>query len=461
MAGIYIHVPFCASRCIYCDFYSTTQGPEQREAYVRALCREIGNGQWTMDPSHPHRGLDPRSLPSRTANSQQPTANSPLGPKGRFFERSESEELVNSSTRQLVNLSTIYFGGGTPSQLTPSQIRTILRAIASRFDIAPDAEVTIEMNPDDVTTFFAHDADLIHHDKETDAFPHINRVSLGIQSFDDTTLRLLRRRHDAAKAVEAVQFLQELGIRNISIDLIYGLPGQTMSAWEHDLDSAFSLGVQHLSAYALSIEEGTPLWHMRNEGSVLETDDETSVAMYQRLCQRAKEAGFEHYEISNFALPGYHSRHNSSYWIGQPYYGFGPGAHSYDGRATRWANRPDLDAYISYWENCPLSTANSQQPTANSPLGPKGRLTLQELSSIEHLSDDDLYNEAVMCGLRTCQGIDLSPFESRFGAARTSYLQRMAAPHLASGALAITNGHLHLTQKSLMTSDDIMSDLMA
>ena len=226
--------------------------------------------------------------------------------------------------------------------------------------------------------------------------------------------------------------LQAAGCDNISIDLIYGLPGQTMEMWERDLDIAFSLGIQHLSAYALSYEDGTLLTRWRDEGRIHEADDELSVAMYESLCQHAREAGFEHYEISNFALPGRHSRHNSSYWTGEPYLGFGPGAHSYDGKRTRRANTEGQGGGSWSW-NC----------------------------SVEHLTPSDLYDEAVMCGLRTARGIDLNAIRSRFGQERLDYLMRMAKAHLRDGRLIEKDGHLCLTRQALMVSDDVMSDLMA
>ena len=371
MAGIYVHIPFCKSRCAYCDFYSTTREAEV-DAYIRALCCEM---------------------------------------QGR------RDEWNDTCVRS------IYIGGGTPSVLTRAQLQRILDEVYMHFTVDEDAEVTVEMNPDDVV----HLHQLLK----------VNRVSLGVQTFDDALLRLLRRRHDARTAMEAVRRLQEAGINNISIDLIYGLPGQTLEIWERDLDMAFSLGVQHLSAYALSYEEGTALTRWRAEGRVQEVPDEVQVQMYERLCQRAREAGFEHYEISNFALPDYHSRHNSSYWTGEAYLGFGPGAHSYDGVRTRRANRPDLTAYLN------------------------GQLNNLPFHDLEVLTDEDLYDEAVMCGLRTARGVVLEDIERRFGHQKLDYLLQQAAPHLRAGRLAQTDGRLHLTARSLMVSDDVMSDLMA
>lgn len=388
MPGLYIHIPFCRSRCAYCDFFSTTRESEAT-AYVAALCREL---------------------------------------EGR------RAELLHARVRS------IYIGGGTPSVLPVPLLRQILDCAYANYDVAADAEVTIEMNPDDIGPSLDF--------SEASGLSAVNRVSLGIQTFDDALLRLIRRRHDSATAIRAIQTLQARGIHNISIDLIYGLPGQTLEQWERDLDTAFSLGIQHLSAYALSYEEGTLLTRWRDEGRIREASDELSVAMYNRLCQRAREAGFEHYEISNFALPGYRSRHNSSYWTGEPYLGFGPGAHSYDGDRTRRANLPNLDDYLHYWSH------ESHEP----------------YWTYESLSGTDLHNEAVMCGLRTREGIDLNRFLARFGQSRLDALLAAAAPHLHSGRLIFhshqSNPHssfssLRLAESALMISDDVMSDLMA
>ncbi len=386
MAGLYIHIPFCRSRCAYCDFFSTTREAEQA-AFVDALCREME-----------HR----------------------------------KDEIMDARVR------TIYLGGGTPSLLTSAQLAQIMDAIHGLFTVEADAEVTLEMNPDDVLRSSVPDI------PAASGAPTFNRVSLGIQTFDDALLRLICRRHDAATAIHAVQTLQHRGVGNISIDLIYGLPGQTMAQWEHDLDTAFSLGVQHLSAYALSYEPGTRLTRWRDEGRIREVPEELSVAMYERLCQRAQREGFEHYEISNFALPGYLSRHNSSYWTGAPYWGFGPGAHSYDGLRTRRANHSLLNPYLAYWAG-----ATAWQETGEKPF------------TLESLTDDDLYDEAVMCGLRTAAGIDLERLRARMGDERLRYLLSMAMPHLAAARLVRNGNHLCLARQSLMTSDDIMSDLMA
>ena len=388
MAGIYVHIPFCKSRCAYCDFFSTTRAGDA-ENYVRALSREVVR----------RRG-----------------------------------EALSEGRACSAPVATIYFGGGTPSMLTPRQLDAILEAIGQNYTIAPDAEVTLEMNPDDVGRW----PDV--------AALGVNRVSLGIQTFDDGLLTLIRRRHDARTAVEAVKSLQRQGIGNISIDLIYGLPGQTLELWRHDLDTAFALGIQHISAYALSFEPGTLLSRWRSEGRVSEAPDELSVEMFAMLCDRARQAGFQHYEISNFARPGCASRHNSSYWAGTPYLGFGPAAHSFDGLRTRRANVPDLDEYLRCW-------SSDDQQAIDEDARPQA-------ATLEVLSDDELYEETVMCGLRTARGIDLSDIERRFGAERLRMLLATAERHIRTGRLRHSGNVLCINEKSLMVSDDIMSDFM-
>ena len=286
MAGIYIHVPFCKSRCAYCDFYSTTCGTLWMERYVAALQRE---------------------MTVRRAEWHLPKAN------------------------------TLYLGGGTPSCLPVELLQEILHAAATLYPLTDDAEVTVEANPDDVT------AQWLRAVGKT----RVNRISMGVQTFDDALLALLNRRHDSRQAITAVDACQAEGLHNISLDLIYGLPGQTLAMWERDVRQALSMPISHLSAYALTFEEGTPLARMRDNNKVAEADEELSREMYQRLCLLAAEGGMQHYEISNFARPGCQSRHNSSYWQGEPYFGFGPGAHSYDGQRTRRWNLPDLKRYVA------------------------------------------------------------------------------------------------------------------
>lgn len=376
MAGLYIHIPFCRSRCIYCDFFSTTLPATWQMPYVEALGRE-------------------------------------LEMRATLKEESEGASL--------------YLGGGTPSQLTPEALRLLFHLIRQHATLAPDAEVTIEANPDDVTPEWI---EALHQTP-------VNRVSMGVQSLDDNILHLLRRRHTAHQALRAVRMLQEAGYENLSLDLIYGLPGQTLSQFQGDVRQLLDLSIPHLSAYALQFEPDTPLMAMRQAGTVSEADEELSLECYQSLIDLTREAGLEHYEISNFARPGFRSRHNSSYWTGEPYIGLGAGAHSYDGHNTRSYNCEDVETYIQT-------------------IG-QGRLPLTE----EHLDRDTRYNERVMLSLRTCEGLSLPLLEHDFGPERRSYCERMAAPHLAAQRVQKKEGEaLCLTRQGLFVSDDIISDLM-
>ena len=376
MAGIYIHVPFCKSRCAYCDFYSTVQHG-LREPYASTVCRELGN---------------------RLA------------------------ELRNEPVQ------TIYFGGGTPSSLEIKELRRILGFIVSleQIENPEKLEITIEANPDDLTEEYV---------KEINTLP-INRVSMGIQSFHDRTLRLVGRRHTAGEAIEAVRRLQRVGITNISIDLIYGLPGESLDDWSHSLDQAIALGVKHISAYHLTYEEGTRLWRMKEQGLVLPIDEEQSIRSFELLREKLLAAGYEHYEISNFALPGYHSRHNSSYWQDVPYIGVGPGAHSYDGTRRRW-NLSNLTDYVAT---------------------PSGEDVPHE---VEHLSADERYDERIITELRTARGINLTKLFADLGGQYHTHCMRAATPYLNRGQLVHTeDNYLKLTPESIFISDAVMRDLL-
>ncbi|MBQ6202410.1 MAG: radical SAM family heme chaperone HemW [Prevotella sp.] len=397
MAGIYIHIPFCRSRCIYCGFYSTT-ALDLRQRYVDALCREME------------------------------------------IRGTRKEE---GGKRNDEEIETIYLGGGTPSQLTPSQLRQLFIYINKVYPLTSEREITIEVNPDDVTVEFAA---LLQQ------LP-VNRVSMGIQTFDDQRLRFLHRRHTSRQAIEAVSILRAAGINNLSIDLMYGFPGETLSDWQSDIDSALALNVEHISAYCLMIEEGTPLHRMLKQHngdcplceqrSELQgdcpqcVDEETERQMYYTLIDRLTAAGYEHYEISNFARPGFRSRHNSSYWNGTPYIGLGAAAHSYDIRSRSW-NIADINAYI------------------------KGIERGERLFKEELLDSDTRYNDAVTVGLRTCEGIDLNALPKKY----RDYCMKNARRYLDDGLLELsvvgnlTSPTLHLTRRGLFVSDMVMSDLM-
>ena len=333
-------------------------------------------------------------------------------------------------------IETIYLGGGTPSQLTFDQLRQLFIYINKVYPLTPDSspltpEITIEVNPDDVTVEFA---------AVLQQLP-VNRVSMGIQTFDDQRLRFLRRRHTARQAIEAVSILRAAGIRNISIDLMYGFPGETLADWEADIEAALALDVEHLSAYCLMIEEGTLLHKMFTDDCLLFTDDypdeEMERQMYEVLIDRLEAAGYEHYEISNFARPGFRSRHNSNYWNGTPYIGLGAAAHSYDIRSRSW-NVADIRQYIEGME--------------------RGERIFEE----ELLDDDTRYNDIVTVALRTKEGIDLNALSEK----HREYCMKNARRYLNDGLLELStirgaeSPTLHLTRRGLFVSDMVMSDLM-
>ena len=373
MAGIYIHIPFCKTRCIYCDFYSTTRS-ELKERYVRALCRE----------------LEMR----------------------REYLRGEPIE-------------TIYLGGGTPSQLDEGDFLRIFETIRTVYGMEHCQEITLEANPDDLTeTYVAMLRRL-----------PFNRISMGIQTFDDATLKLLNRRHNAAQAIEAVDRCRRAGFANISIDLIYGLPGETDERWKQDLQQAVALNMEHISAYHLTYEEGTRLYELLQARRIREVDEESSVRFFSTLMDTLTDAGYEHYEISNFCRPGMHSRHNTSYWNGIPYLGCGASAHSFDRRTREW-NVASIDEYIRALEDG------------------------HRLYETEPRDPDTAYNECAMTSLRTRQGLSLEEVEKEYGTVLRQYCTDMAQPYLQDGKLEMQDGRLRLTREGIFVSDGIISDLM-
>ena len=334
------------------------------------------------------------------------------------------QHYLPAPSGEAATLHTIYFGGGTPSLLPDVALEEVMRTIRQLFRVADDAEVTLECNPDDVC------AERVAQWRRMG----VNRVSLGIQTFSDSLLRLLRRRHTAAEAERAVRTLAAGGIDNLSIDLIYGLPRQNAADFREDLQRAFDLPVKHLSSYALSVEEGTVLGQKVKSGELVPADEDTCVEEYNALLAAAEEAGFVHYEISNFALPGFHSRHNSGYWNGTPYLGVGPGAHSFDGECRRH-NLPLLAEYLGCEEGDVPHT-------------------------LERLDRTELINEMIFTSLRTRQGLDMELLAERFGQEVKDETLRLARPHLAAGKLELQEGRLRLTKQGILVSDDIMSDLM-
>jgi len=321
-------------------------------------------------------------------------------------------------------LDSIYFGGGTPSLLQIEDFERLFEAIHTHFTLSPTAEITLECNPDDLTPSYV---------AQLQALP-FNRISIGIQSFDDAELRFLNRRHTAQQAQDAVALCQAHGFDNISIDLMYGLPNQTAETWRNTLAVAMNLGVQHLSAYSLMYEEGSPLSRLRNAHKITELDEATSVTLFEQLIDTVALHGFEQYEISNFCLPTFHSRHNSSYWHGVPYLGVGAAAHSFDGVSRQW------------------NVANTARYMAGVAAG---KLEVEH----EDLTTDERYNEFVFTALRTRSGINLSDLEQRFGNARLAYCLRLAQPYIDGGQLELRAGQLALTRAGIFVSDGIMSDL--
>lgn len=381
MAGLYIHIPFCASRCIYCGFYSTTAVASQ-DRYTDALCREM-----QMQKDYLLKALD--ATPH-------------------------------------MELSTIYLGGGTPSQLSGENLEKLFDTIYNKvyqdqLPVSATAEVTIECNPDDITPQFA---------SILSSLP-VNRVSMGVQTFSDERLKFLRRRHSAREVDQAIGRLRQAGIDNISIDLMFGFPQETMADWRIDLQQALSLEVEHISAYSLMYEEGTALYRLQQEKRVRETDEETSLAMYNLLIDELTTHGFEHYEISNFARPGFRSLHNSSYWQAVSYLGLGASAHSYNGYSRQW-NVADIRQYIEAIERGVLP------------------------AEIETLDADTRYNDRIATALRTREGIDLSVLEKPY----QTYLKELATPHIRRGHLVLKDGCLALSRSGIFISDSIMADLM-
>lgn len=373
MAGIYLHIPFCKRRCIYCDFFSTTQS-ERKTAYVHTLCNEL---------------------------------------------EMRKEYLEGE------NIETIYLGGGTPSQLDKEDFEFIFSYIYKNYSISDTPEITLEANPDDLTPEYI---------AMLRTLP-FNRLSMGIQTFNESILKLLQRRHSARQAIEAFQNCRAAGFQNISIDLMYGLPGETLASWKEDLEQAVDLHPEHISAYHLIYEEGTALWQLREQHKVEEADEDLSVSLFCTLIDRLSAAGYEHYEISNFCLPDLHSRHNSSYWMEKKYLGCGPSAHSYNGISRQW-NVASLDEYM------------------------KGISAGTPVFEIEELDLYTRYNDFVITRIRTKWGMPLSKLRNEFGEELYDYCLRMATPHLNQGTLELVNDVLRLTRKGIFISDGIMSDML-
>ncbi len=370
MAGIYIHIPFCKQACHYCNFhFSTTL--RHKDLLIEAIIKEIEQ------------------------RAQQWNA---------------------------FNYKTIYFGGGTPSLLPVEDIKKIKSKLFERFNIDTKAEITIEANPDDITS------NKIKAYKELG----INRISIGIQSFHEEDLRNLNRSHNSKQAFEAIKVVQDIGIYNISIDLIYGIPGLTDKKWKENIEKVLKFNIPHISAYALTVEPKTALAWKIKKGLYPKVSDEQSARQFQQLINKLTANNYEAYEISNFALKGYQSKHNSSYWKNDPYLGLGPGAHSYRKNIRRW----NISNNIKYINQIKNKTYFEQ----------------------ETLSLIDRYNEYLMTGLRTKEGVDLNKIKT-LKANFYNKLQEDIYIYLEKGDLVIENNHLKATKKSLFIIESIIREL--
>lgn len=382
MAGIYIHIPFCKQACHYCDFHFSTS-LQNKNAFLEALKKEI------------------------------------VLQKNYF---TNSLSLIQGVGRSEV--STIYFGGGTPSLLSKTELLDIFDCLKENFQINKDAEITLEANPDDLSE---------EKIKELKATP-INRLSIGIQSFYDEDLKLMNRTHNSEEALQAVKFAQENGFNNITIDLIYGIPSLTHHHWRNNLQIAFALNVNHISAYCLTVEPKTALAHQIRSGQVKNVDEQHSSEQFEIMLEAMHNSDFMQYEISNFCKDGAFSKHNSNYWLKEKYLGLGPSAHSYNGESRQW-NVSNNALYIQSLE--------------------MGELNFEK----EVLSGGQRYNEYVMTSLRTIWGLDLDRIEKDFGKEYLEYCLLEAKKYIQSEHILNEENKLYLSDKGKLIADKIGSDL--
>ncbi|MCB0464493.1 MAG: radical SAM family heme chaperone HemW [Aequorivita sp.] len=370
MAGLYIHIPFCKQACHYCDFHFSTSLKKKSEL-VDAICKEL------------------------------------------VLRKEELKEEVE----------TIYFGGGTPSLLSSEEMQQIFEKIYNNYEVSENPEITLEANPDDLTPNRLYEL----------TNSRINRLSIGIQSFFEIDLKLMNRAHNTSEALECIKEAKK-HFENISIDLIYGIPGMTNERWQENLEIALNFEIPHLSCYALTVEPKTALKKFIEKGIVPPVNEEVAKQHYEILLSETEKTGMENYEFSNFGKPGFHSRNNTAYWEGKPYIGIGPSAHSYDGNSRSW-NVANNTKYIKSIE--------------------AGRLP----SEMEILSVEDKYNEYIMTGLRTKKGVSLEKVKSEFGINYSEYLLKQAANPLKNELLILENQTLKISKKGKFLSDGIAADL--
>lgn len=383
--GLYIHIPFCKSKCIYCDFYSGGISDEKEKLYIEALLNEL---------------------------------------------RLRKNELH-------ITPDTIYLGGGTPSLLKEDSFKILVEGI---FNILPDIntlqEFTVEANPEDVT----------HEKCKLWKSLGVNRISMGVQSFHDDELMTIRRRHTASTAIEAYRLLRKY-FQNISIDLMFGLPGQTISKFEKNIDTAIELNPEHISCYSLTIEPKTPIQLLIAKGKLELPKEENYVKMWNLLNIKLKEAGYLHYEISNYSKPGHESVHNSKYWHNIAYLGLGPSAHSYDGIEIRRFNPSFLNRYLDYYSDIISERINKEKD--------------EQLAfyKFEKLTSTELKEEMIMTSLRTSEGLNTDDFTSRFGVKAYNELMAAIKKYEQGDLLTINNEKISLTERGMMISDNIISNI--
>lgn len=372
IAGVYIHIPFCRSRCSYCDFATGLHEDALAERYVQALAKEISTNDFVAD---------------------QP-------------------------------IDTIYFGGGTPSLLKADQLQSLLSVVKNRFRVDQNVEITMEMNPGTVNP------DVLTQFRELG----VNRASFGAQTFDDKELARLGRSHTTADTLKTFSDLRQAGFNNVSFDLIAGLPGQTLERWQQNVDEALALMPEHLSFYLLEVHEGTPLAEHILRGIQPKPDEDLAATMYEWMLERASAAGYEHYEISNLSLPGFGSRHNTKYWTGAPYFGFGCSSHSYDGHERRWSNERDIKRYLTAVESN-LSPVVEQQL----------------------LSASDLRSEAVFLGMRLMRGLDTKRYHDAFGVDLHSTHHDELDRFIGAGLVEVEGDRVKLTKAGALMSNEVFA----
>jgi oxygen-independent coproporphyrinogen-3 oxidase len=373
MAGVYIHIPFCKKLCHYCDFYHVIHN-EDYSLFLSALL---------------------------------------------------TEAKIRKDYTGKESISTIYFGGGTPSVLSANELKIILDCLKKSFVVDPACEITIEINPDDVTPGYFRSL------KKLD----FNRISLGIQSWRNEDLKMLNRRHTAEQAEKALKEVFNSGFENVTVDLIYGIPGMGLNNWSANLEKSLSFDIKHLSAYHLTIEQGTVFGKMKEKGLFAEVDEEESIAEFNILIEKTASAGFIQYEISNFGKPGYFSAHNTNYWKQIPYLGLGPSAHSFNGYSRQW-NVRDLKKYIKCIND--------------------GKIFYEK----EELDTKTRFNEYIMISLRTMWGIDLEYVEKTFEKEGFDYVNNIAVKFMGYGLMKQEKNTLVLTNQGKMISDNIISEFM-